>query len=99
MHDNWALIYAQQLSNQTVSENNEKTDNDHRIPRPLAVVFNLVPSFLNATKRQYAFMLKGLKVIENQLKTLNIPFFLLEVKKHITNHKLKVNKMCFLFEK
>jgi deoxyribodipyrimidine photo-lyase len=44
---------------------------------PLKVVFNLVPCYLEATLRQYGFMLKGLQEIENQLKDLDIPFHLL----------------------
>lgn len=35
---------------------------------PLRVVFTLSPTFLGATRRQYDFMLKGLKVVETQLK-------------------------------
>jgi len=63
INDNWALLYAQQLA----LEKN----------RSLAVVFNLVPIFLDATLRQYDFMLKGLMEIEGLLKKINIPFFLL----------------------
>lgn len=43
--DNWALIYAQRLALK------EKV--------PLFVCFCLVPTFLQATLRQYGFMLKG----------------------------------------
>ena len=43
INDNWALLFAQQL---TLEKN-----------RSLAVVFNLVPKFLDATLRQYDFML------------------------------------------
>jgi len=61
--DNWALLFAQELAlERKVS---------------LAVVFCLAPSFLNATSRQYGFMLKGLQEVENRLAELNIPFFLL----------------------
>ncbi|MCU7496445.1 MAG: deoxyribodipyrimidine photo-lyase [Ignavibacteria bacterium] len=63
VYDNWAFIFAQELA---LKEN-----------RPLAVVFCLVPSFLNASYRQYAFMLKGLKETENELKLYNIPFHIL----------------------
>ena len=42
--DNWTLLFAQQLS---LREN-----------RPLAVIFCLVPEFLNASLRQYDFMLR-----------------------------------------
>ena len=44
---------------------------------PLGVVFCLVPTFLNATIRQYGFMLKGLQEVEKRLARLNIPFSLL----------------------
>lgn len=66
VHDNWALLFAQQLAF------------EHR--RSLAVVFNLVPDFLEATIRQYGFMLKGLVEIESELLKFNIPFFLLNGK-------------------
>lgn len=59
-HDNWALLYAQQKA----IELNE----------PLYVVFNLVPNFLEATIRQYGFMIKGLQEVETELKKFNIPF-------------------------
>ena len=60
VHDNWAMIYAQQLAL------------DRK--KPLAVVFNLVPDFLEATIRQYGFMLKGLQEVETELNKYNIPF-------------------------
>lgn len=78
MEDNWALLYAQQLANHG-NPNSKKSNPEKQDALPLAVVFNMVPTFLNATKRHYAFMLKGLKVVEAQLKALNIPFFMLEV--------------------
>ena len=63
VRDNWALLFAQDISFA------------HRMP--LVVVFCLVPSFLNATIRQYAFMMKGLEELESDLKKKNIPFYLL----------------------
>ncbi|NBO17322.1 MAG: deoxyribodipyrimidine photo-lyase [Proteobacteria bacterium] len=63
VHGNWALLYAQQLS----EENN----------LPLAVVFCLSPNFLDATFRQYDFMIKGLEEVEQELKEYNISFHLL----------------------
>jgi len=60
--DNWALIYAQELA--------QKRDS------ALAVAFCLAPEFLGATGRQYGFMLKGLREVEQSLEALNIPFFL-----------------------
>ena len=64
VEDNWALLYAQELALQ--------------MKAPLAVVFCLVPRFLNATLRQFGFMLKGLEQVEKSLKDLKIPFFLLK---------------------
>jgi deoxyribodipyrimidine photo-lyase len=62
VHDNWALLFAQQLAIE------KKV--------PLAVKFNLVPDFLEATIRQYGFMIKGLKELQMELEHYNIPFFL-----------------------
>ncbi|UCH66215.1 MAG: deoxyribodipyrimidine photo-lyase [Ignavibacterium sp.] len=61
--DNWALLFAQNLA----LENK----------RDLVVVFSLVPEFLEATIRQYDFMLKGLMEVEKNLRKLNIQFYLL----------------------
>jgi len=61
-HDNWALLFAQKLALEK--------------KKSLAVVFNLVPDFLEATIRQYGFMLKGLQKVEKELSKHNIPFFL-----------------------
>ena len=63
VNDNWALLFAQELALEREMS--------------LGVVFCLAPSFLNATLRQYGFMLKGLREVENRLAELNIPFFLL----------------------
>jgi deoxyribodipyrimidine photo-lyase len=61
--DNWALLWAQDFALK------------QRVP--LVVMFCLVPEFLNATERQYRFMLKGLQEVENNLSRKNIPFYLL----------------------
>jgi len=61
--DNWALLFAQEKALQQ--------------RQPLAVVFCLVPAFLNAAARQYRFMLKGLQEVEKGLKAKGIPFYLL----------------------
>ena len=63
VHDNWALLFAQKLALEK--------------KKSLVVVFNLVPDFLEATIRQYGFMLKGLEEIERELSKYNITFFLL----------------------
>ena len=79
MNDNWALLFAQELAIK------QKT--------PLAVIFCLVPQFLNATIRQYGFMIKGLQDVEKNLKKKNIPFFLLtglpeiEIPKFVNRYK------------
>ncbi len=62
VNDNWALIYAYTKAKET---NNK-----------LVVIFNLVPEFLEATIRQYGFMIKGLKEVEENLANLNISFIL-----------------------
>jgi deoxyribodipyrimidine photo-lyase len=62
--DNWALLYAQEVA--------------LKMDAHLAVVFCLVPGFLNATMRQYSFMMGGLKEVEKGLSMLNMPFFLLQ---------------------
>lgn len=61
--DNWALLYAQQEAV------------DRKVP--LAVVFCLVPKFLDATLRQYHFMIEGIKEVETELVKKNISFTLL----------------------
>jgi deoxyribodipyrimidine photo-lyase len=63
VQDNWALLYGQ----------------DCALKRkvPFAVVFCLVPSFLNATIRHFGFMLRGLMEVERDLLKKNIPFVLL----------------------
>jgi deoxyribodipyrimidine photo-lyase len=62
INDNWALLYAQRLAF------NQKS--------PLIVAFCLVPDFLEATIRQYGFMLRGLQELEAGLHKKNIPFIL-----------------------
>jgi len=62
--DNWALLYAQERALQART--------------PLVVVFCLVPDFLGATWRQYAFMLRGLEETARVLGKKNIGFVLLE---------------------
>ena len=62
VHDNWALLFPQQLAIEK--------------KKSLVVVFNFVPDFLEATIRQYGFMLKGLQEVEKELSKYNIPFFL-----------------------
>ena len=62
--DNWSLFYAQQLA----IEREEQ----------LLVIFCLVPTFLEATMRQYGFMLRGLAETFTVLREKNIPCYLLQ---------------------
>lgn len=64
VHDNWALFYAQNLALK------------RRVP--FLVVFCLVPEFLQATLRQYAFMLTGLAEVAQELQRHRIPFYLIK---------------------
>ena len=79
VNDNWALIYAYEKSIKN--------------SQPLIVVFNLVDNFLQATLRQYYFMIEGLKEVENNLTKLNIRFVLLigkpeeQIPKYISKQK------------
>ncbi len=61
--DNWALSYAVEIA--------------ESIGQPVLVVYNVVDDYLNATWRQFDFMLKGLRKVEVHLKALNIPFSVL----------------------
>jgi len=62
VHDNWALIYAQEKAIEMNSS--------------LYVIFNIVPTFLDATLRQYDFMIQGLSEVDHELKRHNINFIL-----------------------
>jgi deoxyribodipyrimidine photo-lyase len=64
VHDNWALLYAQQLA--------------HERQVPLLVVFCLAPRFLGAAFRQYDFMLAGLAEVSQELANHRIPFHLIQ---------------------
>ena len=67
-YDNWALLHAQQLALERHQQ--------------LLVVFCLVPTFLEATIRQYGFMLRGLDETFKTLMSKNIPCFLLQGQPH-----------------
>ena len=60
IHDNWALIYAQELSRE------HKTS--------IVVVYNLVTGFLGSGNRQLAFKLGTLRGLEEAFEKLGIPF-------------------------
>lgn len=70
VYDNWAFLFAQQLAEEKNSG--------------LAVIFTLLPNFLEAPIRQYGFMLEGLKEVHSKLKKLNIPLLLLNGSPNIT---------------
>jgi deoxyribodipyrimidine photo-lyase len=82
VEDNWALLYAQELALQ--------------MKAPLAVIFCLAPQFLNATLRQFGFMLKGLEEVEKSLTALKIPFFIRrgwpkkEIPKFASEHEVTI---------
>ncbi|UJZ89069.1 DNA photolyase [Erannis ankeraria nucleopolyhedrovirus] len=63
VQDNWAMIYAQELANA------------HNLP--LYVIFCLPKRFLNASLRQFHFLIEGLKLIHEECKQLNITFVVL----------------------
>lgn len=79
VQDNWALLHAQNLAF------------EHK--KPLLVIFCLAPVFLDATIRQYDFMIQGLQGVEKDLAKLSIPFKLLlgdpvtEIPKYISSVK------------
>jgi deoxyribodipyrimidine photo-lyase len=58
--DNWALLYAQQISED--------------LNLPLVVFFTLTTNFPGSTLRSYDFMINGLKEVALNLEDLNIPF-------------------------
>ncbi len=63
VRDNWALLHAQESAAAQQA--------------PLAVCFCLVPEFLHAAFRQFAFMIRGLAEVEKGLAAHSVPFFLL----------------------
>lgn len=82
VQNNWALIHAQDLATSR--------------QQPLYVVFCLVPHFLEATLRQYDFLLQGLQEIEGDLKKFDISFFLLcgeptkQIPKFLSQNKVSI---------
>ena len=60
VQDNWALHHARALALK------------HQVG--LSVIFCLVPTFHEATIRQFGFMLRGLAEVETELRSLGIPF-------------------------
>jgi deoxyribodipyrimidine photo-lyase len=62
-HDNWALLYAQQIALEKKA--------------PLLVVYNLALGFLGGGLRQHDFKVRGLQEVQEYLTEHNIPFFIL----------------------
>ena len=62
IQDNWALLYAQHRALET--------------DRGLVILFCLQAEFLQATWRQYSFMLQGLSITAQESRKLGIPFIL-----------------------
>ena len=87
VQDNWCLLYAQQVA--------AEHDAD------LRVVFSLVPKFLEATERQYQFMLEGLQEVEAELRQLHIPFEVLigyafqTLPEYVQRHRAGAVVTCF----
>ncbi|KAJ8670911.1 hypothetical protein QAD02_002170, partial [Eretmocerus hayati] len=63
VQDNWALLFAQKIALKN--------------KLPLHVCFCILPKFLDATLRQYKFLLKALMEVEQDCQELNINFHLL----------------------
>jgi deoxyribodipyrimidine photo-lyase len=82
VHDNWALLFAQQQASILNTQ--------------VLVVFTLANKFLDATWRQYHFMLEGLYELEQELARYNIPFILLmgdpvyEMKSFLNNNPVSM---------
>lgn len=72
--DNWALLYA--------------IEQAHKQGSSVAVIFNLVPRFLHAGARHFGFMLRGLRVMEKNLKEKDIPFFIVQVREETVSRML-----------
>ncbi|BCX14206.1 MAG: deoxyribodipyrimidine photo-lyase [Candidatus Dojkabacteria bacterium] len=73
IHDNHALLLAQKLSEEK--------------KLPLIVAFNLYPNVKNRNFKHYEFMLNGLKILQQNLNDLNIPF-VVSVGKALDNYNL-----------
>lgn len=59
--DNWALLYARECAEERGV--------------PLLVLYNLAPGFLGGTFRQHSFKVGALREIEEDLRHLSIPFY------------------------
>jgi deoxyribodipyrimidine photo-lyase len=86
--DNWSLLFAQEKS--------------IIMDVPLVVCFCVIPNFLDATLRQYDFMLEGLKEVENTFNEYSIEFVVLtgkpenEIPKYV--NKIKAGALITDFD-
>eukprot|EP00850_Spirogloea_muscicola_P015815 SM000124S25947 [mRNA] locus=s124:236395:240712:- [translate_table: standard] len=82
--DNWALLYAAEQPLISATDIRDRFDAMSCQAKArgvaLAVVFNLVASFLNAQARHFGFMLRGLREMQAALADMGIPFFLFQGK-------------------
>jgi len=63
VHDNWALLYAQERARE--------------LKVPLVVMYNLEIGFGGGGLRQHDFKVRGIREVSEDLRKLNIPFYLL----------------------
>lgn len=63
IYDNWAFLHSQNIAYENNSE--------------MYMCFSLLKNFLNSSIRQYKFLYKGLKYLDENTYKYNIPFFLL----------------------
>lgn len=61
--DNFCIYYGLELSK--------------KLNKKFGILFNITPTYLEATIRQYDFMIKSLIELESNLKEIGIPFFVL----------------------
>ena len=70
IEDNWSLLYAKEFADK------------HN--QPVIIVFNLFPSFLEATLRQFDFMLKGLAETAENAAKKKFPFYIFQGHPEVT---------------
>ncbi len=83
VNDNWALIFAQELS--------------FKYKKPFAVLFSLSENDTRISSRQLKFMIENLKQVEENLKKKNIPFiFLLGNPAEVISNYIHLNNIGIL---
>jgi len=63
VQDNWAFLYAQKMALE--------------LKLKMSVVYCLVPEYMESSYRQYDFLIAGLKEVETECRSLDIPFTVL----------------------